>query len=132
MKKAFPLLLLAALALGACGGKTTPAPTPSLVISDPGKQIEVNAGNEFKIVIDSNPTTGYHWEQIGNLDAAVVQFVSKDYRTEGTPMPGSGGKDVWTFKAVAPGQAAITLGYYPPSNTPVDPAQTVTFTVVVK
>ena len=131
MKKIF-LPLIVALLLTACGGKSTGTPVDELVISDPGKSIEVAAGNEFKIVIDSNPSTGYHWELVGELDETVLEFVSNDYRASEPVMPGSGGRDVWVFKAVAAGEAAITLGYYPPSNDPVDPAQTVTFTVIVK
>lgn len=132
MNKLFFLLTILALALTACGGKSTEAPVPQLQISDPGKNIEVVAGNEFKIIIESNPTTGYQWELIGELDAGIVQFVSKDYRANEPVLIGSGGSDVWTFKAVASGETTITLGYYPPSNDPVDPDQTVTFTVTVK
>ena len=128
----FLLLCVVALLLAACGGKATEPPPGGITVSDPGKSIEVSAGNEFKIVIESNPSTGYHWELIGDLDAAILEFVSKDYRASEPVMPGSGGNDVWVFKALAAGEATITLGYYPPSNDPVEPAQTVTFTVVVK
>ena len=130
MKKLIVLLCAAALTLAACGGKTTE--TPAIEISEAGKNIEVTAGNEFKIVIESNPSTGYHWDLVGGLDGSMVQFVSTEYRASEPVMPGSGGKDVWIFKAIAPGETSITLGYYPPSNDPVEPAQTVTFTVVVK
>lgn len=132
MKKQFFVFVAVSLMLAACGGKANETPAPMIEISEPGKSIEVAAGNEFKIVIDANPSTGYHWELIGDLDGAVLEFVSNDYRASEPVMPGSGGKDVWTFKAIAAGEADITLGYYPPSNDPVDPAQTVTFTVVVK
>lgn len=130
MKKIFLPFVALALMLAACGGKTTDS--PAIEISDAGKTIEVAAGNEFKIVIDSNPSTGYHWDVIGELDESIVLFVSNEYRADEPVMPGSGGKDVWTFKAVAPGETTIVLGYYPPSNDPVEPAQTVTFTINVK
>lgn len=130
MKKLSLLFAVLALTLAACGGKATE--TPAIEISDAGKSIEVAAGNEFKIVIDANPSTGYHWEIIGELDEDILQFVLKEYRADEPVMPGSGGKDVWVFKAIAPGETTIVLGYYPPSNDPVEPAQTVTFTIVVK
>jgi predicted secreted protein len=44
---------------------------------------------------------------------------------------GSGGKDVWVFKAIAAGEATITLGNYPPDAS-ADAEQTITFKVVVK
>ncbi len=131
MKKLVTALFIAALTLTACGGKSTASPVDELVISEPGKTIEVTAGNEFKIVIEPNPSTGYHWELIGNLDDALIQFVSKDYRASEPVMPGSGGKDVWVFKAIAAGETKIVLGNYPPA--PGEPAaQEITFTIVVK
>jgi inhibitor of cysteine peptidase len=129
MKKITLLFVALALLLAACGGKATD--TPVIEISDAGKIIEVSAGNEFKIVIDSNPSTGYHWEMIGELDESIVQFVSSEYRADEPVMPGSGGKNVWTFKALAAGETTITLGNYPPGQG--EPAvQEVTFTIVVK
>ncbi|HPP62254.1 MAG TPA: protease inhibitor I42 family protein [Anaerolineales bacterium] len=130
MKKLFILLVLA-LTLAACGGK--PAETSELPfnISEAGKTIEVAAGNEFKIVIESNPSTGYHWDLVGALDESIVQFVSRDYRADEPAAPGSGGRDVWTFKAVAAGETTVTLGYFPPGVNGTA-AQEVTFTIVVK
>ncbi len=142
MNKLFLPLLIAALALAGCGGQPTqPAEdgpvipdagnNDPLIISDPGRNIEVLSGNEFKIIIDSNPSTGYHWELIGNLDDTIIQFVSKDYRADEPVMAGSGGSDLWTFKAVAAGETKIVMGNYPPGQG--EPAiQEVTFTIIVK
>lgn len=131
MKKQFIPFLILAFVLAGCGAKPTPPVVPTLVISDPGKTIEVTAGSEFKIIIDSNPSTGYHWELVGELDEHLVQFVSKDYRPDEPVLAGSGGVDVWTFKALAAGEAKIVLGYYPPAEG--EPAnQEVTFTVVIQ
>lgn len=134
MKRILAFLTIAML-LSACslaGATEEPTVVPQLNISDPAKILEASAGNEFKIIIDSNPTTGYHWDIIGEVDADVVVFVSKDFRGSEPFAAGSGGVDVWVFKAVAAGETRITLGYYPPSNDPVEPQQTVTFTVTVK
>lgn len=132
VKKLTVLLVVAVLVLSACGTKKEAADQPAEIqISDPSKQLEATAGNEFKLVIDSNPTTGYHWELMGELDKSVVEFVSKDYKADATQAVGSGGKDVWVFKAVAAGEAEITLGYYPPDAS-AEAQQTVTFKVTVK
>ncbi|WKZ37065.1 MAG: protease inhibitor I42 family protein [Anaerolineales bacterium] len=130
MKKILFILFISAFSLSACGGGTS---NEIFQISDPAKQLEAAAGNEFKIVIASNPSTGYHWELVDELDGNIVEFVSREYRGSGEEaMPGSGGVDVWTFKALAAGEIHITLGYYPPSNDPVEAQQTVLFTVIVK
>ena len=50
----------------------------------------------------------------------VVQsqpFVSREYAGSEPALPGSGGVDVWTFKAVAPGESILVLGNYPPSES---------------
>lgn len=129
MKKILLLIILLSLSLAACGAKDKSA----LKISDPQQPIEVGAGQEFSIVLESNPTTGYHWGIVGDLDQNVVKFVKNEYTSTSAPnLVGGGGLDVWTFKTVNTGQVQVTLGYYPPSNDPVDPQQTTTFTVVVK
>jgi predicted secreted protein len=118
------LIVVVALMLGACTRSTKP--------SDPLVTIETSPDKEFKLLIDSNPTTGYHWEIVGELDESVVEFVSKDYKADAPQTVGSGGVEIWVFKAVAAGETTITLGYYPPSNNATEPEKTETFTVKVK
>jgi inhibitor of cysteine peptidase len=128
MKKILLVMIFASISLAACGRNE-----PALQVNDPQETIEVSAGEEFTIVLEANPTTGYHWAIVGDLDQSVVEFVKTDYTSTSDPnLVGGGGLDVWTFKAVNKGQAQITLGYYPPSNDPVEPQQTTTFTVNIK
>jgi inhibitor of cysteine peptidase len=128
MTKILFLFILIAAALSACSEKNDDI----FQISDPAKQLEASAGSEFKIIIASNPSTGYHWELVDELDETLVQFVSREYRASEPALAGSGGVDVWVFNAVSPGETSITLGYYPPANDPVDPQQIVEFVVTVK
>lgn len=128
MKKILLIMIFASLSISACGGRTS-----ALKVSDPQLPIEVSAEQEFNIVLEANPTTGYHWAIVGELDQNMVQFVKTEYTSTSDPnLVGGGGLDVWTFKSVKTGETQITLGYYPPSNDPVDPQQTTTFTVVIK
>jgi predicted secreted protein len=132
MKKIHLFIVVIAFVLSGCEAKNDAPDQPSdLAVSDPARQLTAEAGKEFKIILDSNPTTGYHWEVMGELDKSVVEFVSKNYKADGLQTTGSGGKDVWVFKAVAAGEATITLGNYPPDAS-ADAEQTITFTVVVK
>lgn len=132
MKKIHFFIVVIAFVLSGCGAKNdTPDQPSELAVSDPARQLSAEAGKEFKIILDSNPTTGYHWEIVGALDESVVEFVSKNYKADGLQTTGSGGKDVWVFKAVATGETTITLGNYPPDPT-ADAEQTITFNVVVK
>ncbi|MBI3153468.1 MAG: protease inhibitor I42 family protein [Chloroflexi bacterium] len=132
MKKILSLIAVFVLALAGCERKSESSNQPAeLQISNPTKQLEAEVGNEFKIVIDSNPTTGYHWELVGEMDENIVEFVSRDYRADTPQTVGSGGVDVWVFKALAVGETTIMLGYYPPGDS-TEAQQTVTFNVVVK
>jgi inhibitor of cysteine peptidase len=137
MKKYFLLPVLAAL-LAACAAPTAaPTANPAAggtrpALTDPATPIEVQAGETFHIVVDSNPSTGYRWELVGELDGNIVEFVSSGYTADEPVMPGSGGVDVWAFKAVAAGETQITLGSYPPDTNVTEPENTVTFNIVVK
>jgi len=123
MKTRLLIFALIAGLLAACAPKPT----------NPQTVIETSPGSEFKVVIDSNPTTGYHWEIIGELDANVVELVGKEYQSTSQPgLVGGGGIDIWTFRAVGPGETTITLGSFPPSNDDTTPAQIESFTVRVK
>lgn len=132
MKRILLLAIASMLVLAGCGGKNqTPDQPAELQVSDPARHLEAVAGKEFKIILDSNPTTGYHWEIVGELNGNVVEFISKNYKTDGLQVVGSGGKDVWVFKAVAAGETTIVLGNYPPDAS-ADAEETITFTVIVK
>ena len=139
--KRIPLLLVLTLLLTGCAGSSfTPTPTlpptaetpnPLPEPTDPTQLITVTAGETFEIVLPSNSSTGYHWDTLPELDVNVLEFVGQNYIAEQPAMPGSGGVDVWTFRAVHAGESTIALGYYPPGNE-TDPEETVTFSVHVE
>ena len=134
MKKIYLLLSVAILSLACLTLNPTEESTPepvrkTVATTDPNQTIEVQVGETFDIFIDTNPSTGYHWEILGELNG--VEFVSRDYIADEPVMPGSGGVDVWTFKAVSAGQAQITFGNYPPSTEGGEQQQTVTFNIIV-
>ena len=136
MKSTLYLLLASVVFLAACAVPTPvpatadPASSSMPAITDPSQPIVVNAGDTFMIVVESNPSTGYHWELVGDLTG--VEFVSREYTPSEPVLTGSGGMDVWAFKAVSTGETQITLGSYPPGVDGGEPEQSVTFSVEVK
>jgi len=94
-------------------------------------QLDVAVGQEFSITLASNPTTGYHWELAAPLDDAVVQQVASEYKTSETRMLGTGGQEIWTFKAVSTGQTVISLKYVRPWEKDVAPVKTASYAVIV-
>jgi inhibitor of cysteine peptidase len=95
------------------------------------KNITVKVGQEFAIVLDSNPSTGYTWNITGPLSPAVAK-VSNTYTANPNPqnLAGSGGKDTWVFKGVSAGDALIQMEYLPP-GTGGQPGETDVFNVTV-
>lgn len=76
-------------------------------------------GDTLTLSLESNHTTGYSWE-IHGLDRSALQ-VKRTYiadkapvSEEGEPMVGTGGRDVFTFKAWKPGTTTLTLSYEQP------------------
>ena len=150
MKKQLFIFLFPVLLLSACSGAATPTsgseappqtdvtsrdtlPTLSpaqLEVTDPNKTIEAAPGDHFTITLRTNPASGYHWGLAEELDSNIVEYVWKDFVPTQPDMPNSTGKDVWRFKAVAPGETEIVLGYY--MGMTEDSAEMLTFMVVVK
>jgi len=75
------------------------------------KSIEVEVGQEFEIILDSNQTTGYGWKLAKSLNEEVIELVKSKYEEPEDTIPGKGGEEVWTFKGVGKGKTEISLEY---------------------
>ena len=142
MKKLLILVLLAAMVvpflLGGCSNQsptpTKPTPTtttpPTQTYSDSGV-INVDVNTEFVVALDSNPSTGYSWQE--SHDQSFLTLVDKKFeQSPGSKgMPGAGGTEYFRFKALKVGETRITLGYSRPweSKPPLDTRE---FTVKIK
>lgn len=141
--KRVSFLLVVTLLLTSCSAlSSTPVPTATLPPTaetptmlpeptDPTQLVAVQAGETFDIVVPSNSSTGYRWNIIPELDETIFEFVEQGYIAEQPVMPGSGGMDIWTFRAVSAGDTTVVLGYYPPGNE-TDPDEAVTFSIHIE
>ncbi|MFN8435634.1 MAG: protease inhibitor I42 family protein [Anaerolineales bacterium] len=135
MKRNLYLLLTSVLFLAACAAPATeppaesPASSSTPALTDPSQPISVKAGETFMIVVESNPSTGYHWEIMGDL--TNIEFLSREFTGSEPPIPGSGGVEVWTFKANTAGDTSFVLGNYPPGEGTIYEQQ-VQFSVTVQ
>jgi len=86
--------------------------------TDPNQPIVVRRGEEFVITLDSNATTGNRWELAQPLDEKIVTLLDQEYVTSGPPIPGAGGQEHWTFKAVGPGTTQLALAYKRANQNP--------------
>ena len=82
--------------------------------TDTQKTISVGVNQDFIIALDSNPTTGYDWEE--SHDAAMVKLVEKKYRPDekAAGLVGAGGTQYFQFKALKVGKTSITFAYKRP------------------
>lgn len=110
-------LIITASVIGVTGASPGPGGKTILDASDSGSQIELKAGDIFTVELESNPSTGFQWVLADNSDDAVLQMQEQEYVIDNAgdpPLPGAGGKEVWTFKALSRGETTISLEYSRP------------------
>jgi len=119
-------IALAILCAG-CTSSTTPSPSAGTSTGNAtalGAGITVVQGQNFTIQLQSNPSTGYHWEPI--YDNASIRFINRAYIASSIPMLGAPGEDVFTFQGTKQGTSIITFNNISPSN---QTANSVNYTV---
>lgn len=102
-----------------------------LTEEDSGQKVTLEVGQTLTLTLKSNPTTGYQW-QIRDLDEAVLKLSGYEYKADKPITLGSGGVDVWSFEAQAPGQTTLRLEYVRPWKEGKEPIQTFSVEVVVR
>ena len=121
-----PLLALSFLVSGASAAQDPNIGTHPVLAT---KIVKVN--KEFKVALAGNPTTGYSW--MAKSDPNYVQLVNSIYMPYKTRpgIVGSGGIQIFTFKAIKPGITRITMEYQRPWAETVPPLKGVKYTVII-
>ena len=120
------VLLAGALVLAACGGDNG-----ELSVTAPDTRFDVEPGDVFSVVLESNPTTGYAWSLAEPLPAAVLRLVEDSYLEPDTDLVGAGGQQELTFEAMGDGSTYIQLWYVRSFDDPPEPAERAQFEVIV-
>jgi len=102
-----------------------------------GKEVEVAVGGSLIVTLESNPTTGFKWELIEVTDQAVLELVESKYEPgkeacQEPPVPGAGGTEIWSFKALKKGVTTLSMEYSQPWEGGMKAAKAFNLTVVVK
>jgi predicted secreted protein len=85
-------------------------------------------GGTFEVTLDSNPTTGFSWAY--SFSSNNLALVSNDFvRPQNSRLIGSGGKQVFVFKADGP--TTLHLRYARAWENNAEPAASVTVKVEV-
>jgi inhibitor of cysteine peptidase len=72
-------------------------------------EMGVRIGSEFKISLESNPTTGYKWEAW--FDENLVKLKSDTFNRPSDARIGQGGTQAFTFLPVKAGKTTIEFLY---------------------
>jgi inhibitor of cysteine peptidase len=110
-----------------CTSSTTPSPSVGTSTNNAtalGAAITVVQGQNFTIQLQSNPSTGYHWEP--TYDNSSITFINRAFIASSAPMLGAPGADTFTFKGTKQGTSIITFNNISPSNVT---ANSVNYTV---
>ncbi|MFA5097901.1 MAG: protease inhibitor I42 family protein [Candidatus Margulisiibacteriota bacterium] len=125
MRKFRPILALTLTVLAFTTGSAFAAENrPDLIQTKPY--------SSFSIRLRSNPTTGYSWKISKISDKRIVKASASRYEPDRPVLSGSGGQEIWSFKALRPGKARIEMSYQRPWEKGVPPARTKTFSIRVR
>lgn len=100
--------------------------------ADNGRTVEALRFRTVRVSLESNPTTGYSWQLISPTDRKVLRLYYSKYRARASKLVGSGGREEWKFRAMAPGTATIKALYVRPWERSMPPAREFTFTIRVR
>ncbi len=104
----------------------------------PDEVLETTVGGTVTVDLESNPSTGYHWELVGiDQQTAVLEQqgepVYEPDVQESDMVLGAGGTTSWTFLGLSAGTAEVTMGYFPPgAGVGSEPEETRLFLVTVR
>ena len=118
--------LLSLILFSACGERGE----VKINAQDNSGQVTFEVGQTLVLSLESNPTTGYEWE-IAEIDEAILKETYHEYKADWPVLIGSGGRDVWHFRAEAEGRTTLTLNYRR-SWEEAEPIQTFSVEVVVR
>lgn len=118
------------LILMACGPEIYKPKLVRVTEEDNEDTVSLNIGDKLEVVLESNPTTGYQWEVIGDFRPYLRQSGEPVYEPTGEGL-GAGGKMSFTFEGIRAGQTRLELIYRQPFDEGTPPAKTFGLTVIV-
>ncbi len=77
-----------------------------------GENIRAEVTKSFRIVVQSNPSTGYSWT--ADFDKSFLKLKSSRYVKPSQQIPGRGGQHIFVFIPLKSGQTTIELQYKRP------------------
>jgi inhibitor of cysteine peptidase len=99
--------------------------------ADTGHQVNVNTGQVFAVVLDSNPGTGYSWSIASDPDPTVAVALDNLPLPPATSLLGAPGRQCFRFNATGAGHTSVGFNYARPFEPDAPPAQSIDVQVTV-
>jgi inhibitor of cysteine peptidase len=100
-----------------------------LTDNDNGRAVTIAVGDELKVILEANPTTGYRWE-VSEFDPRVLTPGARTFVPDSGAV-GSGGKEILSFTGNEPGRTELKLVFQRPFERGKPPAKQFSVTVTV-
>lgn len=128
----FCSILITLLLLAAAGCRTSGGYAYDLTIKDTGRTLDLKSGDVVRIVLKSNPSTGYFWSEDGAPDSDVLRLYTKQFLQQETRknIVGAPGMQEFIYKAVGSGETGIRLSYKRPWEKTL-PAETFQLRIII-
>jgi inhibitor of cysteine peptidase len=97
---------------------------------DDQKVVALNVGDQIAVELPCNRSTGYSWE-VDHKSASLEELGSPSYALPPDARPGTEGREIFRFRAVAPGSDTLRLVYRRSWERDTAPANTFSTTVDV-
>src|SRR6185369_1179742 len=95
------------------------------------KPITTAIGQEFKITLESTPSTGNQWLVAKPLNESLLKLLGSEYKRGRPGAVGAAGNEILSFKALAEGRTQIHLKYGRLWEKEAPSARTTNFVVVI-
>jgi inhibitor of cysteine peptidase len=101
---------------------------------DAGKELILRRHDILRVVLPSNPTTGYSWSVVSFPAGLLQEFTHTryDHLHHYPRLVGAGGEQIWKFLAVAAGNTTLKFSYARPWEHGVAPVKTKTWKIIVQ
>ena len=111
----WPVLLLLAIALGACSRDRPPGIEIVLTEADSGATLTVPAGARIVVRLASNTTTGHGWTEVTPPGPTLRAMGEPAFeQVDAAGRVGAPGVQVFRYEVAAPGRARVALAYSRP------------------
>jgi inhibitor of cysteine peptidase len=105
--------------------------TKPLTAVDSNREVVLSQNRLFRIVLPSNPTTGYAWNVVVD-NPNVITVDSSKYDADSSGRVGVGGETTWVLRTRNKGNATLNFSYQRAWEEDIPPTRVVKFLLNVR